>query len=82
MTSCSVCNRANGTLCTDGVHCVEIRPYGKDGSSICFKCMMTSKQSQDEVKTQFTKKIKAASMMTGKAMLTSEEPIPMIGKLP
>jgi len=44
--------------------------------------MMTSKQSQDEVKTQFTKKIKAASMMTGKAMLTSEEPIPMIGKLP
>lgn len=30
----------------------ELRPYGKNGANICFKCMM---KNEDEAKKQFSK---------------------------
>lgn len=38
----------------------ELRPYGKDGSLICFDCMTADPVREDEAKMQFKTQLEAA----------------------
>lgn len=60
----------------------EIRPYGKDGADICFECMTSSTENEQEARKQFAKRDDAAIRLTRASMLTPEGPIPFIGRIP
>jgi hypothetical protein len=60
----------------------ELRPYGKDGQDICFSCMTSTPELEQEAQKQFGKLLDAAGKKTDAAMLTPEGPVPYIGKVP
>ncbi len=64
--------------CTRCVKERDTRPYGPEGSEICFEC----KDKDPEAPTRFIKKLDKAMRRTGKAQLTKEGPIPYIGPGP
>lgn len=61
-------------LCSECGKTNELRPYGKDGAMICYDCGMLNREQTDY---EFDK-----LMPKGNALLTSNGPIPYIGKVP
>ena len=56
MSKCAYCNKED-----------ELRPYGKNGASICFECAM---QDEDETKRQFQAQLDACG---GGVIILGEE---------
>ena len=60
--TCSVCGRVQDKSvdpATDKVRC-ELRPYGVNGSDICFQCMMGDPAKEVEAQHQFGGKLAEA----------------------
>lgn len=69
---CSVCQRVD-----DGSDDTELRPYGANGSLICFDCMTGDPAREAEAHKQFTARLDVASEETGIAAIGSRDgPMP------
>jgi hypothetical protein len=72
---CYYCGNINGT----GSH--ELRPYGPNGSYVCYKCITSCPEKEEAAKKEFGKQLDMADSVSGKAVLTVDGPISYIGKL-
>ena len=81
MNYCCHCKRSEDySLGEDGKYKVELRPYGPNGSFICFDCMISNTDLEKIARDNYTKRLDRADARTGASLLASEGPIPYIGK--
>lgn len=50
MSACHYCKQEEGTPIPDSTDVIELRPYGPDGSGVCFDCG-TSPEHEEETMT-------------------------------
>jgi hypothetical protein len=71
MNVCSVCNTQGDTGSK------ELRPYGKNGSQICFDCMMATPENEEEARRQCNAKMDAIHESGDVVVITDDGIIPL-----